>query len=1556
MLAIRCHGQCGWFRHGEDGPASETLKRKREAEAKAVPAEQLIDFTNMSKRQRRKAIEDAKKQNARTANKVDLSGLQASGAAAPTAETVTDQADTSKIVVESKVDLEALVASAHEWPFQLRCDELVVHDLFHPQWERRHGAAVGLKAIINTHGAGAGKNTKAAATAQTALNAVWLEDMALRLLCVCALDRFGDFGSDQVIAPVRNTCAQALGTVVKHMDTAAVTSVLGVLLLLQGNEHWEVRHGGLLGVKYLVAVRADLVETMLDSLLPVIIAGLGDSDDDVRGAASEALLPISVDVIQLRPRGVPALLSILWDALLDLDDLTVSTGSVLELLADLTASTRFAELGGKPLSTLVPRLFPFFRHTLTGVRKAVLRTLRILVAAAGASDWLGQHLPAMLRLTYQNLLVEENATVLAETEVLWRAALAAVPGADLFGVINAHIGRWMGLLVTPSGVVLSETDMLAIKHATAHDDAAGPEHAGTDDAKPAKRRKTVKYMEDKASARAKKSAPPAKPLVGGANQETAPNEDVVLAARHRASKAIGTAVAQCEQNGFPVDNPVQGVLELMKPNSATRRYCGAVLVRDWANGRPAGAAAFPPAVIARLMAMLTDATVSDVSYIELDGKVLEMRSQVVRVLQIYSKCGTSTTEISAQGQPGQFGVNTALQLANETCARWDADLVNRGGNKGLAVRQDRRAELRNVIEALQQQWIGNKRMIQGASAAAIVATNVLPAAITPIIKPLMDSIKKEKQAMTQQLCGEALSRVLLLARTREKCPNGKIVKNLASILCKDREITPLSSAPGSTAAGAMISLDRLKIEPLDKPKGKVTAVAPTAAGVTGSALLAGTDDALSEERLCYRGASETFKAMAKLLGKSLPEMLPAVFNNLVQMLSPLATSSAQLSQEAADTIIGGLQLLETLVPWLDEGLLQALLPYLPVVLNALQNDEAAVRFKASTCLAACASWATGSVPVMQTVADVLLPRLGDSTSATNRKGAAEAIYHLVTRLEMKVIPYIVILVIPMLGRMSDFDSNVREVVSRTFAILMTLMPLESGVPNPVGMSEALVAQKQRDRRFLDQLLDSSKLEHYTLPTRITATLRSYQQDGLNWMKFLDTYQLHGVLCDDMGLGKTLQSICMVVGSHTDRAASYAATGAVDMAHLPSIVVCPTTLVVHWGDEFNKWCPDFRPLKYMGGVKHRKGLRSQIAHHDVVILSYEALRSEADYFSARRFNYAILDEGHIIKNPKSKITLAVKSVQCKHRVLLSGTPIQNNVLELWSIFDFLMPGFLGTEKQFNQQYSKPITKMRDAKAKSKEQEAGTLALERLHRQVLPFLLRRMKEDVLSDLPPKIIQDYTCNLSQLQRQLYGAFAKTQLKSGIEQGAADKKPSGHIFQALQYLRKVCNHPQFVLSKAHPWWQQIVTDLRKSGSQLDDMEHSGKLVALKQLLQDCGLGPQKDSGSEAVESAVGQHRCLIFAQSKKMLEMIIKNVLQSASARVPSPRSLPALHILHLLHSPALFSPSCWLYRRCLLTLMGHRSSLVPGRALADCDVHASRRQRAGGQTPVGGEHVQQ
>lgn len=179
-----------------------------------------------------------------------------------------------------------------------------------------------------------------------------------------------------------------------------------------------------------------------------------------------------------------------------------------------------------------------------------------------------------------------------------------------------------------------------------------------------------------------------------------------------------------------------------------------------------------------------------------------------------------------------------------------------------------------------------------------------------------------------------------------------------------------------------------------------------------------------------------------------------------------------------------------------------------------------------------------------------------------------------------------------------------------------------------------------------------------------------------------------------------------------------------------------------------------------------------------------------------------------------------------------------MLELWSLFDFLMPGFLGSERLFNERFGKPILASRDSKSSSKEQEAGALALEALHKQVLPFLLRRLKEDVLHDLPPKIIQDYYCELSDLQKSLYDEFAKSQARSSVEEdlGAGvvakpGEKPKGatHIFQALQYLRRLCNHPLLVVSDKYPNYKKVETFLNKTNTNIHSISNAPKLQALK-------------------------------------------------------------------------------------------------------------------------------
>lgn len=427
----------------------------------------------------------------------------------------------------------------------------------------------------------------------------------------------------------------------------------------------------------------------------------------------------------------------------------------------------------------------------------------------------------------------------------------------------------------------------------------------------------------------------------------------------------------------------------------------------------------------------------------------------------------------------------------------------------------------------------------------------------------------------------------------------------------------------------------------------------------------------------------------------------------------------------------------------------------------------------------------------------------------------------------------------------------------------------------------------------------------------------------------------------MGLGKSLQSLCILAGKHHERAERFRATGAPDAVHLPSVIVCPSTLTGHWFYEVLKFTDSLRPLLYVGNAAERALLLPKLGQYDVIVMSYEVVRNDIAVLRDRNWHYCILDEGHIIKNGKTKLTQAVKALRANHRLILSGTPIQNNVLELWSLFDFLMPGFLGTERFFNERYGKPITANRDGKATPKEREAGasyreplvhsrpavhaltlqrlpplfsaaTLALEALHKQVLPFLLRRLKEDVLHDLPPKIIQDYYCSLSDVQKQLYDDFSHSQASSDVgdvvSTGGGGKGQT-HVFQSLQYLRKLCNHPCLVAKEAD--YPRIAAKVQAAGGTagvkgLRDLENAPKLQALRsapllcyscrnialttrrahrQILTDCGIGGGGSTAATTSESddlsTMPQHRVLIFCQLKTMLDVIESDLFK---AHMPS------------------------------------------------------------------------
>ena len=297
-------------------------------------------------------------------------------------------------------------------------------------------------------------------------------------------------------------------------------------------------------------------------------------------------------------------------------------------------------------------------------------------------------------------------------------------------------------------------------------------------------------------------------------------------------------------------------------------------------------------------------------------------------------------------------------------------------------------------------------------------------------------------------------------------------------------------------------------------------------------------------------------------------------------------------------------------------------------------------------------------------------------------------------------------------------------------LVLIIFILQAGLPDPPGFPEELLKRRETERRFLTQLLDGKQVEQYNLPVPVKAELRKYQQDGVNWLAFLSKYQLHGILCDgksescswpptfvltitctpDMGLGKTLQTICILSGKHFERAKRYQESKTPEVVHLPSLIVCPPTLTGHWYYEILKYAENLKPVMFTGSTKERGRLLPTLKKHDVVVTSYEVVRNDIGSLENIDWLYCVLDEGHIIKNAKTKLTKAVKCMRAQHRLILSGTPIQNNVLELWSLFDFLMPGFLGTESSFNERFGKPILSNRDGRSKNGEAGMSSFLLD------------------------------------------------------------------------------------------------------------------------------------------------------------------------------------------------------------------------------------------------------
>ena len=326
-----------------------------------------------------------------------------------------------------------------------------------------------------------------------------------------------------------------------------------------------------------------------------------------------------------------------------------------------------------------------------------------------------------------------------------------------------------------------------------------------------------------------------------------------------------------------------------------------------------------------------------------------------------------------------------------------------------------------------------------------------------------------------------------------------------------------------------------------------------------------------------------------------------------------------------------------------------------------------------------------------------------------------------------------------------------------------------------GLHETKIEKNDDYNNVVKGLSKDYIKESKNVPKKLDSVLRYYQKTGFKWLKTLDYYNFGGILADDMGLGKTIQLLAVIL--------SYAENNETKDKKA-SIVISPSSLALNWESEAKKFTPELKTLVITGSSFERKRQINSIDDYDLVITSYDLLKRDIEYYNEKnyRFKYIIADEAQYLKNSNTQNAIAIKQIQGETRYALTGTPMENSLSELWSIFDFIMPGYLFSHKNFKNLYEAPIVKEKD--------EA---TMKKLKMLIEPFVLRRTKKEVLQELPDKTVSVLTSTMQEEQKNIYLSYlmeAKQEVKETIDINGLEKSHM-RILAVLTRLRQICCHP---------------------------------------------------------------------------------------------------------------------------------------------------------------------
>jgi SNF2 family DNA or RNA helicase len=344
--------------------------------------------------------------------------------------------------------------------------------------------------------------------------------------------------------------------------------------------------------------------------------------------------------------------------------------------------------------------------------------------------------------------------------------------------------------------------------------------------------------------------------------------------------------------------------------------------------------------------------------------------------------------------------------------------------------------------------------------------------------------------------------------------------------------------------------------------------------------------------------------------------------------------------------------------------------------------------------------------------------------------------------------------------------------------------------------------------MMANLNDPSQIQPIENPPLLQGTLREYQKRGVAWIEYLERLGLNGCLADDMGLGKTIQVIAALIQEKESL-----------NPQIPTLLIAPTSVLGNWQKEIEKFAPHLRVMLHHGSSRTQDvaKFKTFISEYDVIITLYTLVRKDAKLLQPTIWQRIVIDEAQNIKNPSAEQTKAILKLQADRRLALTGTPVENRLLDLWSIFNFLNPGYLGKETQFRKSFEMPIQKDND--------RVQSIVLKKL---VQPFILRRLKTDknIIKDLPDKIEHKQYCNLTKEQASLYEAVVKDVIKQLEDAEGIQRK--GLILSTLMKLKQICNHPRQFLQDSSEFTAERSHKLQRLGEMMEEITAAGESLLI--------------------------------------------------------------------------------------------------------------------------------